>query len=56
MNSTTAVFQTLQDYAEMDAETWIVALRTLNTADGPIDQFKKSLLYIHKKLQPSESR
>ena len=51
INATTALCQTLRDYAEIDAETWVETLRTLSQEDtSPVDQFRKSLQYLHKKL------
>ena len=56
INATTALCQTLSDYAEIDAESWIETLRALDENDGsPLYQFKRSLEYVHKKLA-SESK
>ncbi len=51
INATTALCQTLRDYAEINAESWIETLRALNQNDSPpLDHFRRSLEYLHKKL------
>lgn len=56
INATTALCQTLLDYAEINAESWIENLRALNQNDfSPLGQFRKSLEYLHSKLA-SESK
>ena len=51
INATTARCQTLCDCAEINAESWIEILRTLNQSDSsPLHQFRRSLEYMHKKL------
>ena len=56
INATTALCQTLRDCAEINAESWIETLRALNQNDiSPLDQFRKSLEYLHRKLA-SESK
>jgi len=46
INSTTSTCRTLKDFADMDSETWAVALKTLSSPGGPTDG----------KLAPSRTR
>ena len=56
INATTALCQTLRDYAEIDAESWHSTLDPLSQSDvSLLEQFRKSLDYLHRKLTP-ESR
>lgn len=56
INATTALCQTIRDYAEIDPESCIETLRALNQSDiYPLDQFRESLEYLHRKLA-SESK
>ena len=52
INATTALCQTLNDYAEINGtECWAETFKTLNqTENGPLSQFKQCLDYLHKKL------
>lgn len=56
INATTALCQTLCDYIEIEGKPWTETLEILNqTDDAPLQQFRKCLEYLHKKMT-SESR
>lgn len=53
INATTALCQTLRDYAEMDAGPWTAVFQVLDQNDvAPLPQFRKNLEHLQKKLIP----
>lgn len=51
INATTALCQTLRDYAEIDADSCMETLTALHqNGISPLDQFRKSLEYLQRKL------
>ena len=51
INATAALCQTLRDYAEMNAESWVQTLQTLSQSGvSPLEQFKRSLEEMYEKL------
>jgi len=55
IHATTALCQTLKDYAEMDAVPWTKTFQILcSSNNGPIEQFQASLGCLQKKLAPGD--
>lgn len=55
IRATTALCQTLQDHAELDAEPWMKTFYVLcESSNGPLEQFHASLEYIQNKLAPGQ--
>ena len=55
INTTTALCQTLIDSAEIDSSHWLNTLQSISQEEiGPLDNFKKTLKYLQRKLAPAE--
>lgn len=53
INATSALCQTLVDYAEIDATPWTTTIHLLCEArNGPVEQLQSSLEFLQKKLSP----